>query len=321
MSCIILNRRLAPFLVPALGTMLLAPACQKAQRTASEQLAGQQAEQKTFSSPDDAGAALVAAIQSGDQKALIEIFGLGSNDVLFAGDAGMDKDNLQNFAAAYGQMHRWSKMRAGGDVLQVGMDNYPFPIPLGQNASGQWYFDTAAGKDEILARRIGRNELKAMDACAAIARAERRYYAEAHDGENHQQYARQLVSDPGKHNGLYWPAPGGQKPSPLGDLEDFTRQLSAATEPRVPVLFNGYNYRILTWGSTPATRAFGVLAYPADYRQSGIMSFVADNKGDVYQKDLGEHTADIAGSMAEFNPADGWSSTSMRTGMASRTRQ
>jgi hypothetical protein len=319
MASTLLNRSVPVVLFSMFGLLLSGPACQKAPKTATEHAAAQPgaeeaAGQRTFASPEEAGAALQAAIRSGDQTTLITLFGPDSSAVLFTNDEASDKVGLQNLANAYDQMHRWSKVKAGGEVLLIGTDNYPFPIPVGQNASGRWYFDTAAGKDEMLARRIGRNELKAMDACEAIANAQRQYYTKG------KQYAQQLVSDPGKRNGLYWPATGGQAPSPLGSLDDFTKVLSS-TEAGKPVLYDGYTFRVLTQGDSPVTRSFRILAYPIDYRQSGITSFVADSKGGIYQKDLGEHTADVAAAMTEFNSADGWTSTSPSTGTASRAQQ
>ena len=135
---------------------------------------------------------------------MLAIFGPDGNDVLFSGDPVKDKNALQDFVAAYGQMNRWREIKAGGEILYVGADNYPFPVPLAQNSSGQWSFDTAAGKDEILARRIGKGELTAIAACGATANAQQQYFSQTHDGDNVKQYAQKFVSDEGKQNGLYW---------------------------------------------------------------------------------------------------------------------
>jgi Protein of unknown function (DUF2950) len=272
--------------------------------------------QQTFPSPEDAGGALLEAAKAGDQSALLAIFGRDGKEVLFTGDAAADKDNLQEFVAAYNQMHRWGKIKAGGEVLYVGADNYAFPIPLGQNSSGRWSFDTAAGKDEILARRIGKGERTAIAACGALAAAEHQYFQEAHPGDSVKQYARKFRSDPGTQNGLYWPVAQRQAPSPLGLLGDFGKELGAGDGPKE---FNGYYYRILTKQGDKAnsgaseytvngrlTRGFAILAYPAEYRNSGIMSFIVGSDGIVYQKDLGEHTADVAAALVDYNPGDGW---------------
>src|SRR5580704_17477035 len=156
--------------------------------------------QKTFSSPDEAGTALLEAVKSNDQNALLVIFGPDAKGVVFSGDAIKDKDAFQYFVDAYNQMHRWREIKVGGEMLYMGADNYVFPVPLGKNPSGQWYFDTAAGKDEILARRIGKDELTAIAACAALAEAQQQYFSQAHDDGKAKQYAQKLVSDTDKQN-------------------------------------------------------------------------------------------------------------------------
>jgi Protein of unknown function (DUF2950) len=289
--------------------------CNKQENTTTEKPAAQ----KTFASPPDAGAAFFEAAKSGDQSALLAIFGPDAKDVLFSGDPVKDKDALQDFVAAYDQMHRWGKIKVGAEILYTGADNYPFPIPLGQNPSGQWYFDTAAGKDEILARRIGKGELTAIAACGAIADAQKQYFSQTHDGDKVKQYAQKFVSDEGKHNGLYWPVPEGQTPSPLGQLGDFAKAAGYTNAGDKPQPFNGYYFQILTKQGDKAqggakdyivdgkmTGGFAILAYPAEYRNSGIMTFIIDKDGTVYQKDLGEKTNNVAVAMSDYNPGDGW---------------
>ena len=271
----------------------------------------QKSSPKTFASPSEAGEALLAAAQSGDRNALFDIFGPQGAEVLFAGDPVQDKAGLRDFVNAYTRMNRWGKIKASGQTLYIGADNYAFPIPLGQNSSGQWYFDTAAGKDEILARRIGKNELTAIAACEATANAQRQYFSQAHDGTV-KRYAEKLVSDPGKQNGLYWVALEGQAPSPLSQLGDFAKVASQAGE---HPLFNGYYYRVLA-----KPDSFAVVAYPAEYRNSGIMTFLVGKDGTVYQKDLGEKSRDIALSMTEFNRPDGWSPAVPPTGTATQAQ-
>ena len=138
---------------------------------------------KMFASPDEAGNALLEAAKSGDQNALLAIFGPDSKELISSGDAVQDKASVEAFVAAYGVMHRWRKMPDGSQVLLVGADNFPFPIPLKKNAGGQWFFDTAAGKEEILTRRIGRNELAVIDVCGALADAQAEYFSQPHDGD------------------------------------------------------------------------------------------------------------------------------------------
>ena len=275
--------------------------------------------QRTFASPADAGAAFLQGAKSGDQGALIAIFGPDTKDVLFSGDAVKDENALQDFVAAYNQMNRWGKIQAGGQILYIGADNYPFPIPLQQNSSGQWYFNTEAGKDEILARRIGKGELTAIAACGAIADAQQQYFSQTHDGEKVRQYAQKFVSDAGKQNGLYWNVSEGESASPLGQLGDFAKAAGYTNAGDKPQPFNGYYFRILTkqGNKSPGgaanfivdgkmTGGFAVLAYPAKYRDSGIMTFIVGKDGVVYQKDLGEKTTDVAVAIEEYDPTDGW---------------
>jgi len=262
----------------------------------------------TFATPSEAGAALLAAAQSGDRNAFLAIFGPDGQEVLFTGDAVQDAVNLRGFVEAYRRMNRWQKIKAGGEILYIGADNSAFPVPLGQNSSGRWYFDTAAGKDEIRARRIGKNELTAIAACEATANAQRQYFR-THQGATARRYAQKLVSDPGKQNGLYWPVAEGQAASPLGQFGDFAKAVSNAGDH--PPLFDGYYYRVL---AKPGD--FAILAYPAEYRNSGIMTFIVGKDGAVYQKDLGEKTREIAFPMAEVDPADGWSPVLPHNGAA-----
>src|SRR5580704_6550042 len=171
---------------------------------------------KVFASPDEAGNGLLEAAKSGDQNAALAIFGPESKEIIFSGDAVQDKAAIDAFVAKYGVMHRWRKMPDGAQILLVGADNFPFPIPLKKNAAGQWYFDISAGKEEILSRRIGRNELAVIDVCGALADAEAEYFARPHDGVAAKQYAAKFISDPGKQDGLYWKPADGQPASPLG---------------------------------------------------------------------------------------------------------
>ena len=289
--------------------------CSKPQKSTTEDIAP-----RTFASPADAGAELVQATKSGDHAALLAIFGPDSQSVLFTGDAVKDKDYADYFVSSYEQMHRWVSIKVGGQMLNVGADNYIFPIPLGQNSSGQWYFDTAAGRDEILARRIGKDELTAIAACGAVADAENQYFSQTHDGDKVKQYAQRLISDEGKQNGLYWMVSAGQAPSPLEEVRDFAKAAGYTNAGAKPQPFDGYYFRILTKQGDKAkggandyivngkmSGGFAVLAYPAEYRNSGIMTFIVGKDGVVYQKDLGEKTSDVGAALVEYNPGDGWS--------------
>jgi len=277
------------------------------------------AAQRTFVSPEEAGAAMLAAAQAGDQAALLTIFGPDAQEILASGDAVQDRENMREFVAAYTQMHRWRKIKAGGQMLYIGADNFLFPIPLDEKSPGAWQFDTDAGKDEILARRIGRNELAAVAACTALADAQAQYFGQTHDADTQKQYAQRIVSAAGKQDGLYWPVGTNQVPSPLEGVHEFAKTAGYSSAGSDPQAFNGYYFRMLTRQGDKAaggakdyivngkmTGGFAFLAYPAQYRNSGIMTFVIGPDGVVYQKDLGADTATVAAAMTEYNPADGW---------------
>jgi len=185
--------------------------CNKQEKRAETQT---QASQKTFASPEDAGKALVDAAKAGDRDALLAIFGPESKDVIYSGDAEQDKSALSGFVSDYDVMHRWRRLQDDGQLLITGADNKTFPIPLKKNVAGHWYWDTLAGKEEILARRIGKNENAAVDICAAIADAQQEYFSQHHDGVN--QYAQKFISDEGQRNGLYWPPVDGQPTGTAG---------------------------------------------------------------------------------------------------------
>jgi Protein of unknown function (DUF2950) len=268
--------------------------------------------QKTFASPSAAGAALFEAAKSGDRNELVAIFGPDSKDLVSSGDAVKDKDTMKVFVDAYSQMNRWSKNQAGSETLYIGADNFPFPIPLEQNSSGQWVFNTAAGKDEVLARRIGNGELTAIGVLTEVANAQQEYF-----GQNHQ-FAQKFVSSEGQHDGLYWPVSENQPPSPLGHLGDLAKALGYSQSDK-PQPFNGYNYKILTKQGAAAkggakdyseggkmTSGFAVVAWPAKYGNSGVMTFIVGKDGVVYEKNLGEKTGDEAAEIAAYDPGQGW---------------
>jgi hypothetical protein len=272
-----------------------------------------------YASPDDAGNALLAAAKSGDQNALLAIFGPDSKELISSGDPVQDKNVTKAFVAGYGAMHRWRKMPDGSQILLIGADNFPFPIPLKKNGDGQWFFDTAAGKDEVLSRRIGRNELAVIDVCGAVADAQAEYYAHPHDGQSAKQYAAKFISDPGKQNGLYWKSPDGQPQSPLGPLAAFATSEGYSAKPEGHTAFHGYYFHMLKGQSdkTPGgakeyevnrkmTGGFAFLAYPAEYGNSGVMTFMINQDGVLLQKDLGKTTTETATAMSEFDPDPGW---------------
>jgi hypothetical protein len=285
--------------------------CRKPERAAASNEA-----QKTFASPQEAGAALLEAAKSGNEAALLEIFGPDGKEVLFSGDRINDKNDLKDFVTAYETMNRWDNIVAGSQMLYVGPENSPFPIPLQQNSTGQWFFNTAAGQDELLARRIGRDELITIAALGALAHAQQQYFNQT--DPTAQQYAQKFVSDEGTHNGLYWSPSEGQSQSPLGQMGDFAKGAGFTKSGEKAQPFNGYYFRILTKGKDATTGSnhyvvngnmtggFAILAYPAEYQHSGIMTFLIGKDGVVYEKDLGKGTEATAKVISEYNPGDGW---------------
>ena len=272
---------------------------------------------QTFASPEDAGKALVSAANSQDKNELPRIFGPGSSDIVSSGDTADDKVSLIGFAKAYQTMNRWRKLSDGSEVLIVGTDNQAFPVPLKKNAAGQWYFDMAGGKDEILSRRIGRNEITAISVCAAVVDAQHQYFEQRHDGVN--QYAQKFISDPGQQNGLYWPPAHGQPRSPLGSLVAFATSEGYKVQADKHQPFYGYYFAMLDKQGAGAlggakdyvtdgkmTRGFATVAYPAQYGNSGVMTFMVDQNGQLLQKDLGKGTDQVAAAMTAFNPDKTW---------------
>jgi hypothetical protein len=304
------NRRIA-FTVRLLLLALFIPltACKKSEKPSIS----------VFASPDDAGNALLTAAKSGDQNALLAIFGPDSKEIISSGDAVQDKTVTDAFVEGYGVMHRWRKMPDDSQMLLVGADNFPFPIPLKKNSGGQWFFDTAAGRDEILSRRVGRNELAVIEICAAAADAQAEYFSKPHDGETTRQYAAKFISDPGKQNGLYWNAPEGKAQSPLGPLAAFATAEGYTAKPDAHTAFHGYYFRMLKGQSDKApggakdymvngkmVGGFAFAAYPAEYGNSGVMTFMINQDGLLLQKDLGKTTTETATAMTVFDPDTSW---------------
>ena len=276
-----------------------------------------QAAQNVFATPDDAASALVAAAKSSNGDDVLAVLGPGSKDVVSSGSPAKDKADMAGFVSDYDTMHRWRKLPDGSEILITGTDNKTFPLPLKKNASGQWSFDVQAGKQEILARQIGRDELAAIDICEVIADAQQQYFSQPHDGV--KQYAQRFISDDGKQNGLYWPESNGQAKSPLGPLVAFASAQGYRVQPNQHAPFYGYYFAILDKQGANAkggakdyvvngkmTGGFAVLAYPATYRQSGVMTFILNQNGPLLQKDLGNNTDQVASAMTEFNPDKTW---------------
>jgi len=278
----------------------------------------QQAGQKTFPSAEDASQALFAAAQSGDKSTLLDILGPAGAPIVSSTDDVQDNNSREQFVAKYQQMHRLARQPDGTTTLYVGAENWPVPLPL-VSKGGAWYFDTEAATKEILFRRIGKNEFAAMEVLDALIDAENDYYSESRDGKP-QQYAAKFASDEGKHNGLYWKTSEGEPESPAGPLVAYaTGEGYGKKEAEGPSPFHGYYYRILTAQGKSAhggaksyivngdmTGGFALLAYPADYRSSGVMTFIVGQDGVIYQKDLGPKTAELASAIKEYSPDKTW---------------
>jgi len=274
--------------------------------------------QKMFSSPEEAVKAAIAAARSNNDNELLAIFGPKAKEILFSGDPVADKQRRSEFVAAYDQANRLST--EGEDrILIAGKQDWPFPIPIVKKGQS-WMFDTEQGKQEVLNRRIGGNELFTIQTMLAIVDAEREYAIKDRDRNGLLEYAQKFLSDPGKKNGLYWEAKSGEPESPLGPIMVQARsQGYGAKITTAPGPYHGYNYRILTAQGKDAPGGaysylvkgkmiggFAVVAYPAEYGNSGIMTFIVNYDGKVFQKNLGPNTAAAAKSMKEYNPDKTW---------------
>jgi hypothetical protein len=275
---------------------------------------------RPFASPEDAVKALIAAVKAGQVADLVAIFGAEGKELVESSDAATARQHQRVFTVAVAE--RWHLEDAGPNrkTLVIGNEDWPFPVPLVKDDGG-WRFDTAAGTEEVIARRIGRNELAAIATVHAYVDAQRRYAAQAHDGKPAGVHAATFTSDPGKENGLYWPATAGQTRSPLGDLV-----AQAAAEGRAvggdrsqPSPFHGYYFRILTAQGSAAkggakpyvvkglmSGGFALVAWPAQYDVTGVMTFVVNQDGVVHEKDLGPGTDAAARKMTAYNPDADW---------------
>jgi Protein of unknown function (DUF2950) len=275
----------------------------------------QQGGQKTFPTAQAASQALVDAAKSNDESTMLEVLGPDGKDIISSGDEVEDAQNRSNFVMRYQEMHRLMKEPNGATTLYVGSQNWPLPIPL-VDKNGMWYFDSATAKMEILYRRVGRNEISTIRTSLELVAAEKEYAA-SHNGE----YAQKIFSDPGQQNGLYWKADAGQPQSPIGPLvasavaEGYTeKKEGAAATP-----YRGYLYGVLAQQGSHApggaksyvvdgkmTGGFAFIAFPAEYRSSGVMTFIICQNGVVFRKDLGPNTEKIAKVLKSFNPDSSW---------------
>jgi hypothetical protein len=272
--------------------------------------------QQRFKTPEEAVDALVKAARSGDSKSFVSILGPGSQELVSSGDPVEDAEVRKEYLAAYDAGHRIVSESGKPSVLVIGPNDWPFPIPMVQR-DGQWIFDVPAGREEVLARRIGRNELSTMKAMLAYWDAQQDYADMNKSKSGQAVYAQKIVSSPGKKDGLYWPTSGNEPPSPLG--EAVAEATQRGYRPSAGEPYHGYRFKILLrQGPTAPGGAvdyivkgdmiggFAAVAYPAEYGNSGIMTFIINHEGDIYEKDLGDGTARIASQMTTFNPDHTW---------------
>ena len=275
--------------------------------------------QLTFASPEAAVRAMVEALNSNDLKALEAIFGPGSRDLITSGDSTADQSDREQFLKLYNEKNGLEQT-ADKVVLSVGNEDWPFPIPMVKE-DAFWRFDTEEGVEEILARRIGRNELSAIQVCLAYVDAQREYVLKDRNGDGFLEYAQKFASESGKQDGLYWKAKEGDEQSPLGPLVGAAQEqgYSGKKSGGKPIPYHGYYYRILKAQGKKAPGGaydymvkgkmiggFALVAYPAKYGSSGIMTFIVNHDGVVYQNDLGRNTEKAAQAIKLFNPDSMW---------------
>jgi hypothetical protein len=273
--------------------------------------------QERFAAPEAAVKALLEAARSGDSNAIARVLGPAGQPIVNSGDPVADNNVRKDFVSAFDAKHAIEPEGDGTQTLLIGDNDWPFPIPLVTNA-GQWHFDAEAGVDEILRRRVGRNELAAIQVCLAYVEAQKEYSTLNPAGLGRGVYAQRIVSRPGKKDGLYWPTADGEEPSPLGELA--AKAAAEGYRPgSAPIPYHGYYYRILTrqGGAAPGGAydylvkgkligGFALLAYPAEYGNSGIVTFLVNQDGTVFEKDLGANTTALVRQINSFSPDGTW---------------
>jgi hypothetical protein len=285
---------------------------------AARAIATESATQQVFSSPAAAAAALVAAAKNDDMNAFRSILGPDAKEVVSSGDPVADNNARDTLVAKYNQMRRLAYDDQGRVILYLGVDNWPLPIPIVKKDQG-WIFDTKSGKQELLYRRIGQNELFTIGVLQGLVIAQREYANEIRDGGGVKQFAQKIQSSKGKRDGLYWPTAAGEPESPIGPLIAQATAQGYKTGSSAPIPFHGYYYRILTRQGKNApggaknyivdgkmTKGFAFIAYPSAYRSSGVMTFMINQDGVLVQKDLGPDTIKRASQIKEFNPRRTW---------------
>jgi Protein of unknown function (DUF2950) len=293
-------------------------AAEPAAATAGKPAASTHTAQTVFATPEAGAEGLAAAIRAGDPQKLLSIVGRNSSSWIFSGDKVADRADWQKFLELYDSKHTIERSADGGAIVSVGADAWPFPAPLVKTPAG-WHFDSEAGREEVLKRRVGRNELDTIQTLLAIVDAQREYVRADYDRDGFSTYAKSFRSGAGKKDGLYWPTAPGESQSPLGLLVADATKEGYSTSAAAPQAYHGYLFRMLT-AQGPAARGgaidymvrgrlfggFAVIAWPAKYANSGIMTFIVNHEGVVYQRDLGDATADKVAKVTTFNPDHSW---------------
>jgi hypothetical protein len=282
--------------------------------------AGQQARGRTFATPEDAAQALIGVVKAGKLEDLLALFGPDGQELVEGSDPAIARRNREVFKVAAAEAWRLTDQGSDRKTLVIGNEGWPFPVPIVKDGA-MWRFDAAAGKEEVIARRIGRNELAVIEVCHTYVVAQQRYAQQGHDGKPAGLFAQTFRSDEGKQNGLYWPVARGQKRSPLGDLvaQAAEQKSPAGTTTASPSTFHGYHFKILIEQGPAASGGarsyvvngnmsggFALVAWPAQYDVTGVMTFIINRDGNLYQKDLGPQTETATRSMTRYNPDATW---------------
>ena len=281
-------------------------------------VSAQEGKQKAFGSPEEAMKALVETVKTGDTKGMMAVLGPEGEDIIDSGDKVQDKNAQEQFVKAYQEKVDYVKEKEDRVSVILGNDNWPFAIPIIRKAEG-WMFDTKAGREEMLNRRVGWNELNAVQVCQAYVEAQREYASTDREQDGVIQYAQKVMSDPYRRNGLYWEVGEGEIPSPLGPFIAQAAQRGYTKKGDKPIPYRGYYYKILKGQGKNApggayqyvinghmVAGFALVAWPAEYNVSGVMTFVVNQNGTVYEKDLGLKTGELAKAMTHYNPDRTW---------------
>jgi hypothetical protein len=292
--------------------LIIAAVALVAQNTAAEQT------QKRFATAEEAAQTVIKAAKADNKTELLAIFGPEAADLLSSGDPVADRRAREVILVALKEKWFLTGHGPNAKTLVIGNEEWPYPIPLVKDKGG-WRFDTSAGREEILYRRIGRNELSTIRACQVYVRAQKEYAVKSHDGKAAGLFAKKMASEPGKQDGLFWRVGPGEDLSPLGEFAAQASSEGYSHGDSGPTPFHGYLFRVLTAQGPAAPggaksyisngemkSGFALVAYPAEYRKSGVMTFIVNQDGVVYEKDLGEQSAEIASRMTEYNPDSSW---------------